>query len=364
MSFGGILATALAGGAGVIGKQAGDDIEAQRKADMLKQQADIEFQTQQRLAEMRQRMSRDQLTYETTGEGGAAKLDFARRTGEQATDLAIKGKVAEATNPELAAAKDTQAEAELQREIRRIQATAKPEAEKAAAIAEARAKMEAKYRAPKEPKQTMADKVTEVESVIGRKLTQQEREQMAGVGKGGDDGLSKWMRGLVEEEVKAGSLPADKAAERLSQIEAGFGAIRQESAIRTGVAQARKDGKTADAISELRSKGLDDAALRKFFTADELKATQPAKPDARKPMLSSVGAPAGPAEQAKAAVREAQAAVQAYGSVQRQRDPQGFEAAKRRLEQARAALQEAEAGSVSAEEREAAARPSVRYAAP
>lgn len=341
MSFGGILATALAGGAGVIGKQAGDDIEAQRKADMLKQQADIEFQTQQRLAEMRQRLERDQTLWKTQGEGGTATLDFSRRDLEQRNDLAIKGKVAEATNPELAAAKDTQAEAELQREIRRIQATAKPEAEKAAAIAEARAKMEAKYRAPKEPKQTMA-----------------------GVGKGGDDGLSKWMRGLVEEEVKAGSLPADRAAERLSQIEAGFGAIRQESAIRTGVAQARKDGRTADAISELRSKGLDDAALRKFFTADELKATQPAKPDARKPMLSSVGAPSGPAEQAKAAVREAQAAVQAYGSVQRQRDPQGFEAAKRRLEQARAALQEAEAGGVSDADREAAARPAVRYAAP
>ena len=364
MSFGGILAQALAGGTAAIGKQAGDDLEAQRRAEMMRQQADIAEQTEKRLMEMRQRMGRDQTLWETTGEGGAAKLDLARRTGEQANSLSLQGKVAEATNPELAAAKDTQAEAELQREIRRIRATAKPEAERAAAIAEARAKMEAKYRAPKEPKQTMADKVTEVESVIGRKLTQQEREQMAGVGKGGDDGLSKWMRGLVEEEVKAGSLPADKAAERLSQIEAGFGAIRQESAIRTGVAQARKDGKTADAISELRSKGLDDAALRKFFTADELKATQPAKPDARKPMLSSVGAPAGPAEQAKAAVREAQAAVQAYGSVQRQRDPQGFEAAKRRLEQARAALQEAEAGSVSAADREAAGRPSVRYAAP
>ena len=364
MSFGGILATALAGGAGVIGKQAGDDIEQRRRLDIAAETAAIQEQMQMRVAEFNERKRREGVLWGTTGEGADATLGFNRRTGEQATDLAIKGKVAEATNPELAAAKDTQAEAELQREIRRIQATAKPEAEKAAAIAEARAKMEAKYRAPKEPKQTMADKVTEVESVIGRKLTQQEREQMAGVGKGGDDGLSKWMRGLVEEEVKAGSLPADKAAERLSQIEAGFGAIRQESAIRTGVAQARKDGKTADAISELRSKGLDDAALRKFFTADELKATQPAKPDARKPMLSSVGAPAGPAEQAKAAVREAQAAVQAYGSVQRQRDPQGFEAAKRRLEQARAALQEAEAGSVSAADREAAERPSVRYAAP
>ena len=89
MSFGGILATALAGGAGVIGKQAGDDIEAQRKADMLKQQADIEFQTQQRLAEMRQRMERDQTLWKTQGEGGTATLDFNRRDIEQRNDLAI-----------------------------------------------------------------------------------------------------------------------------------------------------------------------------------------------------------------------------------------------------------------------------------
>lgn len=182
MSFGGILAQALAGGTAAIGKQAGDDIEAQRKADLMRQQADIEFQTQQRLAEMRQRMSRDQLTYETTGEGGAAKLDFARRTGEQATDLAIKGKVAEATNPELAAAKDTQAEAELQREIRKIQATAKPEAEKAAAIAEARARAEAKYR---KADPTVQSKIADLEKALGRPLTEQEKLGAMGLAKSG-----------------------------------------------------------------------------------------------------------------------------------------------------------------------------------
>jgi len=172
MSFGGILATALAGGAGVIGKQAGDDIEAQRKADMLKQQADIEFQTQQRLAEMRQRLDRDQTLWKTQGEGGTATLDFNRRDIEQRNDLAIKGEVAKATNPELAAAKDTQAEAELQREIRKIQATAKPEAEKAAAIAEARARAEAKYR---KADPTIAGKMADMEKALGRPLNEQER---------------------------------------------------------------------------------------------------------------------------------------------------------------------------------------------
>ena len=182
MSFGGILATALAGGAGVIGKQAGDDIADQRKAELLKQQADIEEQMRMRLAEFSEKQRRSGVLYDTTGEGGAAKLDFARRTGEQATDLAIKGKVAEATNPELAAAKDTQAEAELQREIRKIQATAKPEAEKAAAIAEARAKMEAKYR---KADPTVQSKIADLEKALGRPLTEQEKLGAMGLAKSG-----------------------------------------------------------------------------------------------------------------------------------------------------------------------------------
>ena len=51
MSFGGMLATALAGGAQVVGKQAGDDIEAGRKTDLMREQAAIEEQMRMRLAE-------------------------------------------------------------------------------------------------------------------------------------------------------------------------------------------------------------------------------------------------------------------------------------------------------------------------
>lgn len=180
MSFGGILATALAGGAGVIGKQAGDDIEAQRKADMLRQQADIEEQMRMRLAEFSEKQRRSGVLWETSGEGGAAKLDLARRSGEQATDLAIKGKVAEATNPELRTALDQNAEAELQREIRKINATAKPEAEKAAAIAEARARAEAKYR---KADPTVQSKIADLEKALGRPLTEQEKLGAMGLAK-------------------------------------------------------------------------------------------------------------------------------------------------------------------------------------
>ena len=184
MSFGGILAQALAGGSAAIGKQAGDDLEAQRRAEMMRQQADIAEQTEMRLIELRQRMGRDQTLWETTGEGGAAKLDLARRTGEQANDIAIKSKVAEAKNPELRAAKAQEAEDELQRDIRRIQATAKPEAEKAAAIAEARERIQAKYRVGTP---SLQQKIAELEKARGRPLSDAEKDQVLGLAPKGRD---------------------------------------------------------------------------------------------------------------------------------------------------------------------------------
>ena len=181
MSFGGILAQALAGGTKALGQQAGDDIEAGRRADLMKQQADIEEQMRMRLAEFSEKQRRSGMLWETSGEGGAAKLDLDRRTREQASDIAIKGKVSEATNPELVAAKAQEAEAELQREIRKIKETAKPEAEKAAAIAEARARAEAKYR---KADPTFAGKMADMEKALGRPLTEQERLAAMGLAKG------------------------------------------------------------------------------------------------------------------------------------------------------------------------------------
>ncbi len=189
MSFGGILATALAGGAGVIGKQAGDDIESQRKADMLKQQADIEFQTQQRLAEMRQRMERDQTLWKTRGDGGTATLDFNRRVLEQRNDLAIKGKVDEAKNPELLAAEDAKFYADLKRKIKAGKELLPLEIDRARKLAEADAGTRAKYR---EKKPTLADELAEVEAVMGVKFTSEQRQQFAlakaGLNKGGGPG--------------------------------------------------------------------------------------------------------------------------------------------------------------------------------
>lgn len=60
MSIGGMLATALAGGAQVVGKQAGDDIDAGRKTDLMREQAAIQQQMEERLIEARARSARDQ----------------------------------------------------------------------------------------------------------------------------------------------------------------------------------------------------------------------------------------------------------------------------------------------------------------
>ncbi len=83
MSFGGLLATALAGGAAVIGKQAGDDIEQGRKADLMRQQADIEEQMRMRLAENQERIRQAGVLAETSGTLGEAKLGYASRVARQ-----------------------------------------------------------------------------------------------------------------------------------------------------------------------------------------------------------------------------------------------------------------------------------------
>lgn len=93
MSFGGILAQALAGGTAAIGKQAGDDIEAQRKADMMRQQADIEEQMRMRLAEFSEGVRQRGALADVTGPLGDAKRAYR------------KGELADATEADIAKAR-------------------------------------------------------------------------------------------------------------------------------------------------------------------------------------------------------------------------------------------------------------------
>ncbi len=267
MSFGGILATALAGGAGVIQKQAGDDIEATRRADLMRQQADIEEQMRMRLSEFSEKQRRSGVLWETSGEGGAAKLDLARRTGEQANELAIKGKVAEATNPELRTALDEKAEADLQREIRKIKETAKPEAEKAAAIAEARARAEAKYR---KADPTVQDKVAQMEKALGRPLTEQEKLGALGLAK--ELNKETGYETVEEKEYDANGQEIRKRT-RKEPIRAGQGGAKPEAddpyAVPKGAAKGASapaaGGKPAERPAMLSGTAPDDPARYKVM---------------------------------------------------------------------------------------------------
>lgn len=95
MSFGGILATALAGGAGVIGKQAGDDIADQRKSEMMRQEADIREQAEKRLIEFRSNADRianknrlvDTRDFNASDETIAATGKVARAAAATARDV-------------------------------------------------------------------------------------------------------------------------------------------------------------------------------------------------------------------------------------------------------------------------------------
>lgn len=89
MSGLGLLATALAGGAGVIGKQAGDDIEAGRKADLMRQQADIEEQMRMRIMERQEDVRQRGALADVTGPLGKAKLDYKSRELAAQSDAEI-----------------------------------------------------------------------------------------------------------------------------------------------------------------------------------------------------------------------------------------------------------------------------------
>jgi hypothetical protein len=181
--FSGLLATSLAGGAAVIGKQAGDDIEQQRRNELMQQAAAVEEARQMRLLDMQNRLQKERTLYETSGEGGAARLDFERRAGEQANDLRINGEVARATNPELVAAREAEFDAELQRKIKAGKALLPLEIERASKLAAADAGTRAKYR---DKPQTMGEKAAELETFLGRKLDPKERELLSGLARGRD----------------------------------------------------------------------------------------------------------------------------------------------------------------------------------
>jgi hypothetical protein len=89
MSFGGLLASAIGGGAQVIAKQAEGDIEKNRRVDLLKQETDIKEQMQLRLAEAQERIRQSGALAEVTGPLGNAKQAYRKRELADQSEAAI-----------------------------------------------------------------------------------------------------------------------------------------------------------------------------------------------------------------------------------------------------------------------------------
>lgn len=240
-------------------------------------------------------LRKDEFDFRNDPANVAAEVGTATTKAEAAGKVGRQQALLTATDPDLRAAKktneDEDAAAARERKLQDMEALANDPRATAAVRKEASLKAEAlreevRIRSDgairvaratdRAAPQTMAQKVAEIEGVIGRPLSQQEREGLAGLGKK-DDGMAKWMRGLVDEDIKAGNITADKAPERLQQIENGFRMLDQDSAIGSAVQQARQDGKAVEAAEELRSKGFSDEQLAKWFTPAELKKAEATK---------------------------------------------------------------------------------------
>ena len=89
MSGLGILASALGGGAAAIGEQAKGDIAQQRETELAQQKAAIQEQMEMRLMEAKEKYRQQGVLADNTGPLAQAKLDYAKREGEQRSQQAI-----------------------------------------------------------------------------------------------------------------------------------------------------------------------------------------------------------------------------------------------------------------------------------
>jgi hypothetical protein len=179
---------------------------------------------------------------------------------------------------------DADADAEIKRKLKAGEALLPQEVNRARQLAEATYSTAAKYRDKGSEPQTLAGKMDSVEQAIGRKLTQQERERFAGLGKS-DDGIDKWVRELVGEEVKAGTITADRAPERLQAVRGAFVAVEQSNEIARVVVEARREGKASEAAKELIQRGFDGDQLKRWFSPEEIKAAQAVEKPATRPRV-------------------------------------------------------------------------------
>lgn len=258
--FGRLVGGAAQAGAQLANKYVDDQIATQRAQMMAELQRRTAGQVREDDDAFRNDPTRVQRDRDRRAED--VKADSVARRGERVADL---------TDPTLTTAEAAKAERDAadkrRRDVADIEAKTPAEAARSGLIADATAKATAKYREPKEGSKTMAAKMAEVESAIGRPLSQQEKEGMAGLGKT-EEGFAKFRRSLVMEAVKAGTLSPDDAEAKIKGLE-------QSDGVTAGVAAARREGKAPEALAELRARGFKDDQLSRWFTPDELKTKKP-----------------------------------------------------------------------------------------
>lgn len=132
-------------------------------------------------------------------------------------------------------------------------------------------------------KQTIADKIKEMEAAIGRPLTDAEKEGVAGLGKKPADDPTKAAIDAVLAGVKDGTIKPEEVGPKVGAIVRSLRVTPLEDDIRNGLSRARAEGKTADAIAELRQAGFSDQQLLAAgVTQAELKGSAPQQ-DAQAP---------------------------------------------------------------------------------
>lgn len=91
--LGGLIAGALAGGANAVGQLADNQIQKQTRMELSKYESDLATDRATAVARLQQTIGREDALYNTTGEGGQAKLKFE---GQAADERAAAGRRASA----------------------------------------------------------------------------------------------------------------------------------------------------------------------------------------------------------------------------------------------------------------------------
>jgi hypothetical protein len=252
-----LLKAAVAGfsaaGANVANKYLDDQIQRERAQFM----ADLQRKTSGQIREDDFAFKTDPGRVQTTRDiaaGDVAAKATATREAEKAS----------MSDAEYQSMKDAQAEKEDKREV-----------SKASLMAEARARQEARFR-PRTGGPSLGEQIKERETILGRKLTQQELESFVGLGKAKptkDDPGTKAAIDAVFKRYENGELTADKIGAELRMIQESVEAEPQVTAIKGAVQRARTEGNVAGLVSEMRSAGFTEAQMTAAgLTADEVKA--------------------------------------------------------------------------------------------